>query len=124
MSCTTDRRCPPRAIVLGALLLCTLLSLFVAAPSSWGSDVVDHAGMSVSASSASIVAPRTVAPQTHHQVRVSLRVVAFVVIVAALAAAAGGCTRRRAHDATTTDTAHARSWVRRRGPPASCVTSV
>jgi hypothetical protein len=95
-----------------------LISVFIAAPSTWGAGVVDHAGNVVETQGGSVMTAKSLAPVTTHAVHLAGRAIVMVVLLAVFAVASFGCTRRSDHDAFWNGPALTLWWVQRRGPPA------
>jgi hypothetical protein len=95
-----------------------LVSVFIAAPSTWGEGVVNHSGGVVESSGGSVITAESLAPVTTHAVHLAGRAIVMAVLLAVFAVAAFGGTSRRDHDAFWSDPALTLWWVQRRGPPA------
>jgi H+/Cl- antiporter ClcA len=98
-------------------VLFTLVALFVAAPSTWGSTIVDHGGGTVETHAESITAPQTLPPSHGSHLHTAAHTLVVVVLIAALGVAVLGCTRRRAPRSAGHGSSPALVWVQRRGPP-------
>ena len=111
-----DARSP--GLRLGAIVLFTLVALFIAAPSTWGAGVVDHTGKVVESTTAELIAaPRSLPPHHGNHLQAAAHTLVVAVLVAALSVAVLGCTRRREPSAAAHGASPALLWVRRRGPP-------
>jgi hypothetical protein len=117
MLSTGGRRSLDRGLVVGATLLCTLIALFIAAPSTWGSGVVDHGGRVVEHTTESIAGPRTLQPAQDQTLQTAAHTLVMAVMVVVLGAATICCPRRLENVAPAFVSSPALVWVNRRGPP-------
>jgi hypothetical protein len=106
------------AFSAGAVALCALLTLFIAAPSTWGAGVVDQSGKVVQTHAASsLSAPRTLSPSSGSHLQAAAHTIVMAVLVTLLGVAVIGCTRRREPIADAQGPSPVLHWVQRRGPP-------
>jgi hypothetical protein len=118
MRSSGGRNARPRGLRVGAVVLFTLLALFIAAPSTWGAGIVDHTGKVVESTTAELIAaPRTLPPDHSTHLQAAAHTLVVVVLIAALGVAVVGCTRRRESGAAAHGASPALLWLQRRGPP-------
>jgi hypothetical protein len=104
-------------LTIVAVALCSLIALFIAAPSTWGNGIVDHGGRVVQDTSHSLTAPSAVTPAKGHQLESAAHTLVVAVVSIVLGVLLLEAARRiRAASALHVVTP-ASVWAERRGPP-------
>jgi predicted DNA repair protein MutK len=106
-----------RGLRIGAVALCALIAVFIAAPSTWGNGIVDHGGHVVQDTSHSIAAPRTLPPAQGHHLQAAAHTLVMVVLAVVLGVVLLAAARRLHRVNPPHVVSPASVWADRRGPP-------